>query len=83
MHAGFSAIEDSVARDRIAVGADIDGIVGRCAKDVVVGNGNAVTKIRAIITQGDQGDGKLAVADSVAGDRDSAISRGVIEQNIG
>jgi len=50
---------------------------------VVVGNGNAVTKVRAIITQGDQGDGKLAVADSVAGDRDSAISRGVIEQNIG
>ena len=65
MHTGSSAIDDSVARDRIPVGADIDGIAGR-AKDFVAGNGNAVTEVRAIMTIGEQDDGKLAIADSVA-----------------
>ena len=44
VHAGFCAIDDGVSRDRIPVGADIDAIVGRCAKDSVAGNGNAVTE---------------------------------------
>ena len=82
MNAGLSAIEYRVARDRIAVGANIDAIVGRRAKDFVAGNGNAIPKVRAISIIGFQGNGNLAVADYVAGNRNSAILRGVIEQNI-
>jgi hypothetical protein len=63
MNAGLSAIEYSVAGDDIAVGANIDAIVGRRAKNFVAGNGNAVPKVRAIFIIGFQGNGNLAVAD--------------------
>src|ERR1700722_16286728 len=43
MHPGFSCVEDSVARDYVTAGADIDRVADGCAEDLVAGNGHSVS----------------------------------------
>ena len=81
MNARLRAVEDRVARDCIPVGADVDAVGGRRAKDFIARNGNAVTKGTCGI--GNQRDRIVAVPQCIARDRDSGAFRGVVEQNIG
>lgn len=81
MHAGFRAIENGVAFDRIQIGADIDGVKGSCAKDFVEGDADAVPGYAG--DRGEYPDGCLTVAEYIVGDRNPAAFCRVEEQNIG